>query len=181
MARAAMMLSCTLFASIVSFSHNLHSIHSHTVPSNSKQPSAAQNMAKWRPILEQSPTFNVTQAGGWNTVESLAANPKDELVEYIMAYNNGGTVNPTKVIALVGLLQAQGKGYAANLVNGEWISVLSQEGTKSPKIQKLVSSKEQTRTKPSYANFDVDHQKFYGEVSILKYGSLQSTVAVSNL
>lgn len=148
------------------------------MPSN-KSPPSAQNFVKWKRILQDSPTFNVTQAGGWHTVESLATHPKQSLVEYVMDYNNGDIAgNPTKLFALVGLLQAQGKGFESDLVDGAWISVLSQQGTQSPKLQKLVSKGEGKPSAPSYANFTVQTQTFHGDVPIFKYGSLQSTVSV---
>jgi hypothetical protein len=149
-----------------------------SVPSSNKIPSY-QKFAKVKQILEESSAFNITQIdGGWQTVESLAPHPKQTLVDYVLDYNSGDIVaNPSQVFALVGLLQAQGKGFTSDLVDGEWISVLSQEGTKSPRLQKLVSKGDRKRRAPAYANFDINTQEFYGDVPILKYGSLQSTVS----
>ena len=153
---------------------------SFVVPSSNKPPSklAQQNFEKWRPVLEHSTNFNVSDAGGWSFVESLAGNPKQELVEYIMSFSDGSTEtkNDKTLNALVGLLEAQGKGFDSALVDGEWVGVLSQQGKKSPKIQKLVQKREKRNL--AYANFHVDQRKFYGNVTLLKYGSLQSTVAV---
>jgi hypothetical protein len=159
-----------------------HSILCTLVPSNNKIPSY-QKFAKAKQILEESSAFNITQIeGGWQTVESLAPHPKQTLVDYVMDYNSGDIVaNPSQVFALVGLLQAQGKGFTSDLVDGEWISVLSQEGTKSPRLQKLVSKGDRKRRAPAYANFDINTQEFYGDVPILKYGSLQSTVSVCRI
>lgn len=110
--------------------------------------------------------------GGWFHVEKLADNPKQELVDYIMTSSQ----DTETLAALVGLLQAQGKGYDSSLVQGEWVSVLSQQGQKSPKFQKLVQKGE----KPQHAkaDFDTRDQKFRGQVQILKWGDLRSTVAV---
>jgi hypothetical protein len=159
-----------------------HSILCTLVPSNSKIPSS-QKFVKEKQILEESSAFNITQVeGGWQTVESLAPHPKQTLVDYVMDYNSGDvSANPSHLFALVGLLQAQGKGFTSDLVDGEWISVLSQEGTKSPRLQKLVSKGDRKRRAPAYANFDINTQEFYGDVPILKYGSLQSTVSVCRI
>jgi len=155
--------------------------HTPLLPASSKPPSklAKENFQKWQPILQHSTNFNVSNAGGWDYIESLAEDPKQELVDYILSYDQADTLqtqDDVKLQALVGLLEAQGKGFDSQLVQGPWVSVLSQQGTKSPKIQKLVGKTE--KRKSAYANFDTSQQKFFGNVRILKYGDLRSTVAV---
>lgn len=165
------------------------------VASNSKQQQqqqkpviskeAQRNFQKWRPYLVHCNDFFASAAGGWRHVESLAENPKQELVNYIImnANNNNEKVqvndNDETLHALVGLLQAQGKGYDSNIVEGDWVSVLSQQGRKSPKIQKLVGKREKRNN--AHANFVSSERKFYGQVKILKWGDLRSTVAVCAL
>lgn len=102
----------------------------------------------------------------------MSADPKAELVSLIKTNmsSSGGKVtqqqseeddNDGKLDALVGLLQSRGKGFDADLIDGTWTSVLSRQGKKSPKVQKLVSSKSKVRK--AYANFNVQAQEFENE------------------
>jgi len=136
--------------------------------------------------------FDVVAAGGWNTVEKLSADPKAELVALIKDNisasdgkvkqqsddGNNSSSSDGKLDALVALLQSQGKGFDADLIDGKWTAVLSRQGKKSPKIQKLVSSK--SRVNKAYANFNVDAQVFENE-SYTPHGrgALRATVKYS--
>jgi hypothetical protein len=74
------------------------------------------------------------------------------------------------------LLYAEGKGFDADLVDGEWAAVLSRQGRKSPKFQKLVTRGE---AKGSALNtFDIDSMTFDGTVRVLKKGLVYSKVKV---
>jgi len=83
-------------------------------------------------------------------------------------------IDEDKLEIFLGLLEAKGKGFSADLVEGEWVSVLDKSGEKSPKIQKAVAKKE-TAGK-SFANFDVKEGKFSGSVMLGKRSEVRSTV-----
>lgn len=158
----------------------------------SKPPSqvALHNFEKWRPRLQKNKNFNVVEAGGWYALQTLSENPKKALVDYIMdqpkeldGYIQEGHMdhgpNPPNLHALCALLEAQGKGYDSDLVDGEWNSVLSKQGKKSPRIQKLVGMADSPEKRATtFANFDVKEGKFRGNFKILGKGDLQSTVKV---
>jgi hypothetical protein len=124
---------------------------------------------------------DVVAAGGWNSVQKLAADPKGALVNMIVSSlrTNGGMVGNViddgKLDGILALLAAQGKGFSSDLVDGEWVSVLDKSGKKSPKIQKAVAKKE-TAGK-SFANFDVKASKFSGSVMLGKRSEVRSTVS----
>ncbi len=143
--------------------------------SPSSNPQAKLNFQKWLPTLWSLPDFSPVAAGGWYHVETLCADPKQELADYIMQESD--TTTSTTLNALVGLLQAQGRGYDSGLVDGEWISVLSQQGDRSPRFQKLVQ-KGETKESGALSTFNVAEGKFYGSVKVLGKGNLQSTVKV---
>uniref|UniRef100_A0A6S8ZJ62 Plastid lipid-associated protein/fibrillin conserved domain-containing protein n=1 Tax=Ditylum brightwellii TaxID=49249 RepID=A0A6S8ZJ62_9STRA len=124
---------------------------------------AEANFQKYRKAL---PTdFNIVGAGGWNAVQKLSSDPKAELVSLVVSSlkNSGGQIDTTeggKVDALLGLLYSRGKGYDSSLVDGDWRLVLSREGQKPPKIQKLVDKKAKVNTAENF--FDVDSGIFSG-------------------
>lgn len=80
------------------------------------------------------------------------------------------------VEALAILLYAMGKGFEADMVDGEWALVFSRQGKKSPRFQKLVGTKE----KAGYTlnTFDIKSMTFSGDVKLLKKGLVHSTVKV---
>ena len=90
---------------------------------------------------------------------------------------SGGS-NDGKLDALVGLLQSHGKGFDADLIDGSWTAVLSRQGRKSPKVQKLVSRR--SKVNRAYANFNVKTQEFENE-SYTPHGrgTLRATVKYS--
>jgi hypothetical protein len=119
-----------------------------------------------RPNLDAS--ASVVQAGGWYKLQQVAADPKGALVELIKENLKSGCIDSSgqqeELQAILVLLQAQGKGFSADLVDGEWCSVLNISGKKSPSIQKLVATKE--RAGASDSNFDVSQNKFFGRVQL---------------
>mmetsp|Transcript_7627 Transcript_7627/g.10861 ORF Transcript_7627/g.10861 Transcript_7627/m.10861 type:complete len:293 (-) Transcript_7627:205-1083(-) len=127
--------------------------------------------------------LNPVAAGGWNQLETLAADPKGELVNMIVnglkqskakrvEFVNGSA----RIVALCNLLQAQGKGFDSELVKGEWCSVLNIQGKKSPSFQKTVGKGEKAGL--SFSNFDTDSMTFNGNVKLIfGQGDLRSTVA----
>ena len=77
--------------------------------------------------------------------------------------------------ALASLLYAEGKGFTADRGNGDWYLMFSQQGSKSPKFQKLVSKKEKIGN--TINQFDISNMMFYGiSNKILKKGTLTSKV-----
>jgi len=121
-------------------------------------------------------------AGGWNAVQKLSSDPKAELVSLVVSSlkNSGGQIDTTeggKVDALLGLLYSRGKGYDSSLVDGDWRLVLSREGQKPPKIQKLVDKKAKVNTAENF--FDVDSGIFSGiNYTPRGNGKLKSAVKV---
>lgn len=125
--------------------------------------------------------FDVVAAGGYDAVFKMSVDPKAELVSLVaegLAQNDGSiskSASDGKLEALAGLLEAQGKGFNADLVDGEWAAVSSKEGKKSPKFQKFVDSK--SVAKKASSNFDVKAMTFLNENFVLKgKGRLQATV-----
>lgn len=107
--------------------------------------------------------FDVEAVGGWSEVEQLAADPKGELVSLIvsgMKGSGGDTefLSSEKLEALAALLPRCGKGFDAELVDGEWVSVLNRQGKKSPRFQKFVNKR--NKVQKAFANFDVDSMTF---------------------
>mmetsp|Transcript_19703 Transcript_19703/g.57234 ORF Transcript_19703/g.57234 Transcript_19703/m.57234 type:complete len:221 (-) Transcript_19703:637-1299(-) len=113
--------------------------------------------------LKLPPGFDIEAAGGWSEIERLAADPKSELVSLIVSglKGSGGNVDvlsSEKLEMLESLLLNCGKGFGADLVDGEWVSVLSRQGKKSPRFQKLVNKRDKVQN--SFANFDISTQTF---------------------
>lgn len=127
------------------------------------------NFQKYYSSLPSDASAIAVGAGGWSVLEKLSADPKVELVSMITSNlsTSGGKVQQSQAIddgklnALVALLQARGKGFNADLIDGTWLAVLSRQGKKSPKVQKLVSSK--SKVKKAYANFNVAERIFENE------------------
>jgi hypothetical protein len=112
---------------------------------------------KYQAALPKS--FNVVHAGGWNNVYQLSIDPKKELVQSIVNAIKTETVpSNEKIDTLVALLQARGKGFDADLVDGEWAIVFNRSGKKSPKLQKLLQTTE--KVKKAYSNFDSSTMTF---------------------
>jgi hypothetical protein len=121
--------------------------------------------------------MNIVAAGGYYNVQQLAANPKGALVAMIVDALRTGQKevrSEEDLEGVLGLLMAQGKGFATDLVDGDWISVLDKSTTKSPKLQKAVERKDKAGL--STANFDVTQQKFFGSAMLGKRTELRSTV-----
>lgn len=163
---------------------------------------AKKNFDELRPYLPKE--LDVVAAGGWNTVQSLAADPKGALLQVIenqqVKKASGGrlkrlktkvknlfkrkksaagasAVNSSHLDAIVALLQAQGKGYDSS-IDGKWMLVFSRQGKKSPRLQKLVLRKD-TAASPkgtSTSDFDTSKLEFYNTFDFAK-GKLSSTVA----
>jgi hypothetical protein len=130
---------------------------------------AAQNFEKLRPYLPVD--LNVVECGGWYALQQHAADPKGAL----MAMVKGDISQQYNLQAIIALLQAMGKGFDSDMVDGEWTLLLQRQGGKSPKIQKLVANSEKIGT--SSADFNVAKLEFYGKAKLLKYGILASTVS----
>lgn len=125
---------------------------------------------------------NVVKAGGWYNLQKLAADPKQELVGLIVDGLKEGrkmvefASDEEKLEALSILLYGKGKGFEADVVDGDWALVFSRQGKKSPKFQKLVGKKEKAGL--SLNTFDIKSMTFSGDVKILKKGLVHSTVKV---
>jgi hypothetical protein len=128
---------------------------------------AASNFAKLRPNLPAN--LNVVECGGWYALQQHAADPKGALIAMIQS---GAT--EYNLQAITALLQAMGKGFDSDTVDGEWTLLMAQQGRKSAKIQKLVGTAEKMGS--STADFNVGALEFYGRSKVLKYGLVSSTV-----
>ena len=125
---------------------------------------------------------DVVKSGGWYNLEQLSGNPKEELVNLIV----GGlkekkskvqfAADEEKLEALVTLLYAHGKGFEADMVDGDWALVFSRQGRGSPKFQKLVGTREKAGR--SMNVFDISSMTFSGDVKVLKKGLVYSKVKV---
>lgn len=126
--------------------------------------------------------YDVVANGGWLKLEkeAFATDPQGALVSIIVDSLNesGGKVEglkSDKLDLVLDLLAAKGKGFSADLVDGEWCTVLNKSAKGSPTIQKAVATKE--KAGQSLANFDVKQSKFFGNVMFWKgRGELRSTV-----
>lgn len=125
-------------------------------------------------------------AGGWYNIEQNLGNPKEDLVKLIVKGLSGNNdddnsdqkvefeTNSETVEALVYALYAEGKGFDADVVEGDWKLVFSKQGKKSPKFQKLVGKKEKAGKTDN--TFDIVAMTFSGDATILKKGTIGSTV-----
>lgn len=138
-------------------------------PTSGLAPSAELGRAKFNYFKSALPSnFDVVAAGGYDAVYKMAADPKATLVATISAglnENDGsiseGAASSDKLEVLADLLEAQGKGFQADLVDGEWAAVLSKQGKTSKKIQKIVDGK--AKANKASSNFNLDEMKFYNE------------------
>ena len=127
-------------------------------------------------------TVDPVAAGGWYNIEKLSGNPKEELVKLIVdglkekKSKVQFAADQEKLEALSTLLYAQGKGFEADLVEGEWALVFSRQGRKSPRFQRLVGTREKAGR--SMSVFDIDNMTFSGDVTVLKKGKVHSEVKV---
>jgi hypothetical protein len=138
---------------------------------------AATNFAALKPNLPatSTPNFNVVEAGGWNALQQHAADPKGYLIEMIKHPDNKAN-SSYNLQAIVALLNAMGKGFESDLVDGEWTLLMERQGAKSPTFQKLVGAAEK-KSGGSSADFNVKALEFNGKATgLLKYGVLCSTV-----
>jgi hypothetical protein len=125
---------------------------------------------------------DVVKCGGYYNLQMLSGNPKKELVKVIVDKLKATeskvkpSVDDEKIEALATLLYAEGKGFDADLVDGEWAAVLSRQGRKSPKFQKLVTRGEAKGF--TLNTFDIDSMTFDGSVRVLKKGLVYSKVKV---
>lgn len=141
----------------------------HALEQTATKQLAVQNFEKLRPNLPAN--LNVVECGGWYALQQHAADPKGALIAMI----KGDMSQPYNLEAITALLQAMGKGFDSDIVDGEWTTLLQRQGNKSPKIQKMVGKAEKIGT--STADFNVKALEFYGKVKLLKYGLLSSTVS----
>jgi PAP_fibrillin len=133
---------------------------------------AAKNFAILKDRLPTS-NLNVPASGGWSAVKALAADPKGAMLSLAKQQLAGGESNPNSggvslihLDAIAALLQAQGKGFDSDLVNGEWRFLLQRQANKSPGLQKFVGKREKAGNTQS--NFDVKRLQFSTIVSLLK-------------
>jgi len=127
----------------------------------------------------------IVNAGGYDTIYKLAADPKAELVRLIsdnLKATGGKAVyhDEGKIDMLVALLQSKGEGFSSVKVDGEWEEVLSRQGKKSTKRQKIVSGAKML-VRPT-SNFNVKSMGF--ETTVLTprgNGILKANVKVSAL
>lgn len=136
------------------------------------------NFAKYKSCLPKD--FNVVAAGGWSNVKKLAVDPKAELVSSIVSsIKNEEVLDSSKVEALVGLLQSQGKGFNSVLVDGDWIPVYTKSGKKSNRAQRVIGKTEKVVANKSnaYSNFLVNKMVFENiNYTPRKNGMLKATV-----
>lgn len=138
---------------------------------------ASRNFAALKPHLPKA--LNIPAAGGWTTVQALAADPKGALLNFVKSSLKGQDqssdgISASHIDAIAALLQAQGKGFESDLVDGEWVLLFQKQAQKSPRFQKLVGRRE--KAGKTQSNFDVAVQQFYGKVPLLRWGLLSSTV-----
>jgi hypothetical protein len=125
------------------------------------------------------------KAGGWYNLKKLSGNPKEELVNMVVEglKNNKSkiefSVEDEKIEALSILLYAMGKGFEADLVDGDWAFVFSKQGNKSPKFQKLVGRGEKVRS--SMNVFDIKAMTFTGDATVLRKCKIDSKVKVRRI
>lgn len=161
-----------------------------------------QLQEKWASIQPALPAdINVVAAGGWYNVQTLYAQVKDPkatlvrlIVEGLLQQQQQPTgknmKNPkvefstsqdkeTAMNALLILLYSAGKGFEADLAEGEWSLVYSKQGQKSPQFQKVVGRTE--RAGLTSNTFDTKTMTFSGDATILKKGILSSLVKYTPL
>lgn len=125
--------------------------------------------------------FNVVNAGGYDRVVKLAADPKAELVKLVVdnlkATNGSGSYSDEdgKLAAIAALLSSEGKGFSSLKVDGDWYEVLAKQGKKSNKTQKLIGKRKKTKRPTS--DFNVKALSFENVVSTPRgNGALKAVV-----
>ena len=126
---------------------------------------------------------DVVKCGGYYNLQQLCGNPKEELVKTIVdgiksadKKVTSDETNDEKIEALATLLYAEGKGFQADLVDGEWAEVLTKQGTKSSSFQKAAEKGEYKGFPIN--TFDIDSMTFQVGVNVLKKGRVYSRVKV---
>jgi hypothetical protein len=134
------------------------------------------------------PDASVVRAGGWHNLERLALDPKGEMVDLVVAglrSTASSKVQPgrpytmhddERLEALQLLLYGMGKGFDADLIDGEWDLVFTRQGTKSPAFQKLVGRTETARRSKNV--FDIRSMTFGGDVRFWRFGKVSTKVKV---
>ena len=144
---------------------------------------------------------NIVEAGGWYSLENLASeNPKQQLVDLIVnglkgnyeettttnkngqdddnnnkiQFSTKATSTSEKLSGLLLLLYGMGRGFSADLVDGEWDLVFTRQGSKSPSFQKWVGNKERAGFSKNW--FDTVTMTFGGLVKFWKYGQVATKV-----
>ena len=125
---------------------------------------------------------DVVKCGGYYNLQQLCGNPKEELVKTIIDGIKSSDKKVTtanddeKIEALATLLYAAGKGFEADLVDGEWAEVLAKQGTKSSRFQKA-AEKGESKGFP-INTFNIRSMTFEVGVKVLKRGRVYSKVKV---
>lgn len=102
--------------------------------------------------------FNIVEAGGYDNVFKLAADPKAALVKLVVdnlrATNGSGSYSSDdgKLVALAALLSSQGKGFSSLAVDGEWYEVLAKQGNQSSSTQKFIGKRKKSKRPTSIFN-----------------------------
>lgn len=87
--------------------------------------------------------LDIEAAGGKEVVEKLSADPKGELVNMIVnSKKDGEDIDEPKLVAISGILAAMGKGFEADLFEGEWTPVLGGKYS----VSEVVTVSDQTIT-----------------------------------
>ena len=140
-----------------------------------------ENFIKGKNTLPEA--TNIVNAGGFDNLYKLAADPKAELVQMIVDNlrkngGNGKLEDNGKIDTLVALLQSKGEGFCSVKVDGEWEEVLSRQGKQSTKSQKFVSGKKKASLPTS--TFNVKNMGFENTVLTRRgNGVLKADVKVS--
>lgn len=142
-----------------------------------------ENFIKGKSTLPEA--TNIVNAGGFDNLYKLAADPKAELVQMIVDNSrktgwNGKLEDNGKIDTLVALLQSKGEGFCSVKVDGEWEEVLSRQGKQSTKSQKFVSGKKKASLPTS--TFNVKNMGFENTVLTRRgNGVLKADVKVSGI
>ena len=141
--------------------------------------SQAELKDKFQSLKEALPKDkNVVKAGGWYNLQQLSGDPKGDLVRLIVdglkdpeAKGKSTKAYDEALEALVTLLYAHGKGFEADLVDGEWASVLARQGSKI--LQKTVGEG-QPKDWTDMDTYDIDTMTFEGNRKVLRKGVVYS-------
>lgn len=131
---------------------------------------------------------DIVKAGGWYNLERLSVDPKMELVSMVVEGlkstddskvqfgKSYTTYDYEKLEGLQLLLYGMGRGFEADLIDGEWDLVFTKQGKKSPAFQKIVGATE--TAKRSKNVFDIKSMTFGGDVRFWKFGMVATKVKV---